>query len=251
MGKEYENATTVAEFASAQSSLFQEVVRITKLGGSICWQVGYHVRNNVVTPLDYLVYECLNNFKELRFRNRIIWVFGHGLHASRRFSGRHEVVMWFTKGEAYEFDLDAVRVPQRYPGKLHYKGPARGTPSGNPLGKNPSDVWEIPNVKGNHVEKTSHPCQFPVALARRLITSLSKVGDLICDPYLGSGSTAVAALSLQRNFVGAEISRRYFKIATERAKAALKGDAVFRPEDKPIYSPPPNSPLTTRPLAWK
>ena len=80
----------------------------------------------------------------MSMRNRIVWHFGHGLHASRRFSGRYEVIMWFTKSDDYTFNLDAVRVPQKYPQKKHFKGPRRGELSGNPLGKNPGDVWEIP-----------------------------------------------------------------------------------------------------------
>jgi len=88
-------------------------------------------------------------------RNRIIWHFGHGLHAKNRFSGRYETILWFTKTNEYIFNLDPVRVPQKYPGKKHFKGPNKGKLSCNPKGKNPSDIWEIPNVKSNHVEKLS------------------------------------------------------------------------------------------------
>src|SRR5258707_8562254 len=88
-------------------------------------------------------------------------------------SGRYEVVMWYTKTESkrdtYTFNLDAVRTPAKYPGKKHFKGPKAGQFSGNPLGKNPEDVWNIPNVKSNHIEKTGHPGQFPVRLIERLV----------------------------------------------------------------------------------
>lgn len=84
-------------------------------------------------------------FKELGMflRNRIVWHFGHGLHTKNRFSGRYETFLWFTKNKDYIFNLDPVRSPSKYPGKLHYSGSKKGLPSGNPLGKNPSDVWEI------------------------------------------------------------------------------------------------------------
>ncbi len=72
----------------------------------------------------------------LLLRNRVVWTFGHGLHSPTRFSGRHETILWFTKGDNYTFNLDAVRVPQKYPGKRHYKGLKKGKFSGNPLGKN-------------------------------------------------------------------------------------------------------------------
>ena len=120
----------------------------------------------------------------LKLRNRIIWRFNHGLHASKRFSGRYETILWFTKSDSYTLNLDPVRVPSKYPGKLHFKGSKRGLPSGNPLGKNPSDVWEfvarewdeelwdIPNVKANHPEKTIHPCQYPIELIERCVLAL-------------------------------------------------------------------------------
>ena len=124
-------------------------------------------------------------------RNRIIWTFGHGLNSVRRFSGRHETILWSTKGDSLEFNLDEVRVPQKYAGKRAYKGPHKGELSGNPLGKNPSDVWEIPNVKAKHIEKTEHPCQFPVAIPQRLIKALTHENALILDPFMGSGTTCL------------------------------------------------------------
>lgn len=132
-------------------------------------------------------------FKEykLQMRNRIIWHFGHGLHSKKRFSGRYEVVLWYTKSNEYTFNLDDVRVPSKYPGKRHFKGPKAGQLSGHPLGKNPDDVWNIPNVKSNHVEKTSHPCQFPVGLIERLTLALTNKSELIFDPFAGVASAGV------------------------------------------------------------
>ena len=164
MGKEYETSHSIDDFVAAHKRILPEIVRVTRDGGSICWQVGCRVEDNRCYPLDYLVFDMLRHEKEVNLRNRIIWTFGHGLHSTRRFSGRHETVLWFTKGRDYHFDLDAVRVPQKYPGKRHYKGARKGEFSGNPKGKNPTDVWEIPNVKANHIEKVAHPCQFPVGL---------------------------------------------------------------------------------------
>jgi len=101
----------------------------------------------------------------LQLRNRIIWRFGHGLHASNSFSGRYKIILWFTKSDDYTFNLDAVRVPSKYSGKRYFKGPNKGQPSGNPLGKNPNDIWT-----------TIHE------------------DDWILDPFAGVGSTVVAAL---------------------------------------------------------
>jgi adenine-specific DNA-methyltransferase len=170
-------------------------------------------------------------------RNRIIWHFEHGLHCSRRFSGRYETIIWFTKTDDYIFDLDAVRVPQKYPGKKFFKGPRAGQFSCNPKGKNPGDVWIIPNVKANHVEKTAHPCQFPVELIERFVLSMTDPGSLVIDPFLGSGTTAVAATRHRRRVAGAELVEEYCDIALSRILAEWEGRLRTRPMDRPVHVP--------------
>jgi adenine-specific DNA-methyltransferase len=99
IGKAYEDKTKAEDFIIDHEKILPEIVRVTKTGGSICWQVGYHVSHGVVTPLDYIVFDILKNkCKDIYLRNRIIWTFGHGLHSTDRFSGRHETLLWFTKG---------------------------------------------------------------------------------------------------------------------------------------------------------
>jgi adenine-specific DNA-methyltransferase len=127
--------------------------------------------------------------------------------------------VWFTKSDKYTFNLDSIRVPQKYPNKRHYKGPRKGELSGNPLGKNPGDVWEIGNVKHNHPEKTDHPCQFPVELVRRLILAFTNVGDVIVDPFMGSGTTAVSATLEGRDYIGFDNNMEYNRIARLRLDA--------------------------------
>ena len=213
----------------------------------MCWQIGHHVQNGVITPLDAVVYPIFAQQKGLYLRNRIVWTFGHGVHASKRFSGRHETILWFTKGKKYRFQLDAVRVPQKYPGKRHYKGPLKGQLSGNPKGKNPSDVWEIPNVKSKHVEKTCHPCQFPVALVQRLIRALAPRNGLVIDPFMGSGSTAVAAALESCRFAGCDIKGAYIKIARQRTENVSRGVHKYRPLERPIYEPSGRDSVSRRP----
>jgi adenine-specific DNA-methyltransferase len=173
----------------------------------------------------------------LKMRNRIIWHFEHGLHCSRRFSGRYETIIWFTKSDDYVFNLDPVRVPQKYPGKKYFKGPNAGKYSCNPLGKNPGDLWVIPNVKSNHVEKTEHPCQFPVALIERLVLATTNEGDWVLDPFLGTGTSIVAAIRHNRRGAGAEIVPKYIELAKDRIKQELTGTLKTRPMDKPVYDP--------------
>jgi adenine-specific DNA-methyltransferase len=254
LGKSYEGPQTLDEYLYNQREVIAECVRITAEGGSICWQVGHHVNGHAqIIPLDIVLHPLFAEHGAtagIRLRNRIIWHFEHGLHCRRRFSGRYETILWYTKGNNYFFNLDAVRVPQKYPGKRAYKGPKRGQYSGNPLGKNPSDVWIFPNVKANHAEKTDHPCQFPIELAERLILALTKENDLVVDPFLGSGTTAASAILLRRRTAGAELIDRYFDIARKRIRMAWKGTIPRRPVARPVYVPRPNTPLTIVPTEF-
>lgn len=235
IGKEYEKKSKLDQYLDFQERVIKECFRVLNPQGSIAWQVGNYVENGQIIPLDIMLYPIFNKLG-MQMRNRIIWHFGHGLHASRRFSGRYETIMWFTKNSNYYFNLDPVRVPQKYPNKKHFKGQNRGKLSGNPLGKNPSDIWDIPNVKSNHVEKTVHPCQFPVALVERLILSMTHSGDLVLDPFMGAGTTSVAAILNNRKSAGAEIDRKYVEIAKERISQAADGSLKVR-SDMPVYDP--------------
>jgi adenine-specific DNA-methyltransferase len=247
IGKEYETSKSADDFVADHEIVLPEIVRITREGGSICWQVGYHVTDQTAAPLDYWVYSIMAKIKGVTLRNRIVWSFGHGLHSTARLSGRHEMILWFTKGQNYHFDLDSIRVAQKYPGKRHYKGPKKGELSGNPNGKNPGDVWEIPNVKGNHIEKTDHPCQFPVGLAERCVRAFCPADGIVFDPYMGSASSGVAAILNGRRFLGAEKNEKYEALARTRLMQAHAGTVPFRPSEQPIYVPTSRDAVARRP----
>jgi adenine-specific DNA-methyltransferase len=236
LGKAYERRASLDEYLALQKDVIKECVRVLSIDGSICWQVGNYVDNGEIVPLDIILYPVFSSLG-LHLRNRIVWTYGHGLHSSRRFSGRYEVILWFTKSSKYVFNLDAVRVPQKYPHKKYFKGPRKGELSGNPLGKNPGDVWEIPNVKANHVEKTAHPCQFPVELVERLVLSMTNEGDWVFDPFAGVGSTHIAALMHSRRAIGAELVHEYVELARERMQLAESGALRVRPIERPVYEP--------------
>ena len=236
LGKEYERRVGLDAYVDEQAAVIERAARVLTGDGSICWQVGNHVHRGEVFPLDAVLYPVFKRLG-LTLRNRIVWTFEHGLHATRRFSGRHETILWFTKGDDYRFDVDPVRVPQKYPNKRAFKGPNAGELSGNPLGKNPGDVWIIPNVKANHVEKTVHPCQFPVELVERLVLSMTGPGDWVLDPYGGVGSTVLAAALNGRRGMMAEIVPGYVAIARERLRAAEAGEVRTRPRTRPVYVP--------------
>ena len=261
IGKEYEERLTLHQYLARQKPLLAELVRVLKSDGSICWQVGNYVEDGEIFPLDVQYYELFKSLG-LQLRNRIIWHFEHGLHCSNRFSGRYETVLWFTKTNNYKFHLDPVRVPAKYPGKLHFKGEKRGQPSGNPLGKNPSDVWtivandwergiwEIPNVKANHPEKTQHPCQFPVELVERCVLALTDEDDWVFDPYCGVGSALIGATKHGRRAVGCDRDPAYLATARERLEMLAEGTLKLRPLGKPVFIPTGREKVARRPEAW-
>lgn len=261
IGKSYEVKESIETYLKSQEEIIKELVKVLSDKGSICWQVGNYVEKGEVFPLDIFYY---NIFKKLglKLRNRIIWYFGHGLHASNRFSGRYETILWFTKTDDYIFNLDDVRVPAKYPGKLHFKGNKKGMPSGNPLGKNPSDIWEIvvkdwdktlwdiPNVKSNHPEKTEHPCQFPVELVERCVLALTNENSWVLDPFAGVGSSLIAAIKNNRNAIGIDKERLYCDLAKERILKFKEGNLKVRPINKPIHIPSPNDKIAKLPKEW-
>ncbi|BAZ15374.1 putative adenine-specific DNA-methyltransferase [Calothrix sp. NIES-4071] len=261
IGKEYETRLSIKHYLQEQELIIDELVRVLNPQGSICWQVGNYVEDGEVFPLDIYYYDLFKK-RGLKLRNRIIWHFGHGLHTQKRFSGRYETLLWFTKSDNYTFNLDAVRVPAKYPGKRHFKGANKGKPSGNPLGKNPSDIWEvvandweaqlwdIPNVKSNHPEKTIHPCQFPVELVERCVLALTNEEDYVLDPYCGVGSSLIAALHHNRRGIGVDRELRYTQVAKERLQALHRGELKLRPIGKEIHKPTGRERVAQIPQEW-
>jgi adenine-specific DNA-methyltransferase len=261
LGKNYERRTSIEAYLETQTALIAHLVRVLRDDGSLCWQVGNFVEDGEIYPLDMYYYPIFKRFG-LRLRNRIVWHFRHGLHNTHRFSGRYETLLWFTKSDEYTFNLDSVRVPSKYPGKRHYKGPNLGKPSGNPKGKNPSDVWEImadewerafwdiPNVKSNHPEKTDHPCQFPVELVERCVLALTEQDDWVFDPYAGVGSSLIAALKQDRRALGCELDAGYAQTARERIRGYFAGALKLRPLGKPVHEPTGNERVARPPDEW-
>lgn len=250
IGKSYESVTQLDAYLDTISPIIHELYRVLTEDGSVCWEVGNCIGGGTIKevfPLDIYFYPLFKH-EGFLLRNRIIWHFGHGLHCQHRFSGRYESILWFSKSDSYYFNLDAVRVPSKYPGKRSFRGAHKGLLSGNPLGKNPSDfwdltmerlskdwdtlLWDIPNVKSNHPEKTSHPCQFPVELAERCVLALSREGDTVYDPFAGVGSTLLAALKNGRRAVGTDLCADYVSIGLERI-AALRHDVL---KTRPLYA---------------
>jgi adenine-specific DNA-methyltransferase len=267
IGKDYEKDSKLSleEYVVWLDNVIGALVDRLTRNGSICWQVGSYIKDGEIFPLDIYLYESFKS-RGLQLRNRIVWKFNFGLHSTKRFSGRYETLMWFTKSNDYKFNLDPVRVPQLYPGKRHSakKGKASGTPSGNRLGKNPSDywefsalehfrenpIWDIPNVKANHPEKTIHPCQFPVELVERCVLALTKSGDAVLDPFMGAGTTAIAALRHKRKVTGIDKNAKFLKIAQQRIDKLAEGNLKIRPSGKPVMRPRQTDKVARIPEEW-
>lgn len=266
IGKIYErDGRTLEQYLKWQDEIIENLVNCVADDGSICWQVGNFVQKGALVPLDIIFYEMFTK-RGMKLRNRIIWKFNFGLNADRRFSGRYETLLWFTKTDSYTFNLDPVRIPQLYPGKRHPKtkvGKA-GQPSGNPKGKNPSDywefsaekdfkdnpIWDIPNVKANHPEKTKHPCQFPIELAERCVLAFSNIGDAVLDPFVGTGATVIASAKHDRKSLGIDRDASFLRLASRRIEKLTRGELPMRPLGKPIRRPIDTEKVSKPPEEW-
>lgn len=267
IGKSYERGMfkSLEAYREWMDDLVGKLLEKVKPDGHICWQVGNYVKDGALIPLDYLFFPMFEK-RGCLLRNRIIWRYNFGLHAQRRFSGRYETLLWFSRSADYEFNLDPVRVPQLYPGKRHSKGKGEraGQPSGNPLGKNPSDfwefdpalafdgrpVWDIPNVKANHPEKTDHPCQFPNELADRCILAMTSENDLVLDPFAGAGTTVVCAEGRNRVGIGFELDASYAEQANQRLLLAREGQLPIRHSGAAPRQPKSGERVSTVPDEW-
>ena len=157
---------------------------------------------------------------------------------------------------------DTLHFPSKYPNKRHFKGEKKGKLSGNPNGKNPSDfweflehewdeaVWEIPNVKSNHPEKTSHPCQYPIELVERCIFAFTNENDIVLAPYAGVASSLITAIMHNRMAVGVDRCQEYIEIGNERIRRLIDGTLKMRPMGRPVYEPTGKEKITQIPLEW-
>ena len=226
IGKEYENRSPLNDYLDEQSKVLRECYRVLKKTGSIFWQVGSYSNKGTLIPLDikfFPIFERIGMFPI----NRIVWLRQHGLQAKNKFSCRHETILWFSKSMSCKFNLDNIRVPQKYQNKKHHKGDKKGQYSCHPDGKNPGDVWAFRNVKHNHEEQTIHPCQFPEDLISRVILATTDEGDVVLDPYMGTGTVPVAAKDNKRHYYGAEIEGKYYEVAERRITGKPDSDGRF------------------------
>lgn len=215
IGKEYEQKLTLDEYVAWSEEWTRAVHRVTAPEGQFWLNIGYlEVKDKGrAVPLAYLLWDKTPFY----LHQEVVWQYGAGVTSSRAFAPRNEKLLWFVnEPKNVYFDLDAVRDPDvKYPNQKK-----NGKIKVNPLGKNPGDVWYIPKVTSGFQraskERTPHPAQFPEALIERVILSSSRPGDVILDPFMGSGTTAAVAARLDRRCVGFELRDDYLAVAAAR-----------------------------------
>ena len=166
------------------------------------------------------------------FRNEIIWTYGLGGSSSRFYPRKHDTILWYSKGERWTFE--APKIParsQRMKGKEKkqldvFVGPPSLDASNDDPPILPSDVWDVPAINNQAKERTGYPTQKPLALLERLVVAHSKPGDLVLDPYCGSGTTLVAALRSRRRGLGIDASAEAVRVA--RGRLAHESSAIDR-----------------------
>lgn len=219
IGKEYEQPIPVEDYVEWSAEWIAGVHRATGPEGAFWLNLGYISlpERAKAIPIPYLLWDRVPFY----LVQEVVWNYGAGVAARTSFSPRNEKFLWYVKdAERYTFNLDDVRDPDvKYPNQKK-----NGELKCNPLGKNPTDVWTFPKVTSgtnrSSRERTPHPAQFPEAVIERIIMACSTPGDVVLDPFLGSGTTAVVARRLDRYAIGFEVNEAYLAdVAIQRLRA--------------------------------
>jgi DNA modification methylase len=204
-GIKYDDSLPWDEYKLLLENVINETYRVLKPNGTVFFNIKNRIENDAMIPPFFI----MDYFKEMYLKNIIIWNFDWGGSTGKRFSSRYEYIFFFSKSKKeWVFNLDDISIPS-----VNFRPDRYKTQF-----KNPSDVWSIPMVSGSFTERTNHPAQYPEKLIERIIKAVTNPGDLVLDPFLGSGTTAVVAKKLKRNYVGYEINKDYVKMAKNRLK---------------------------------
>lgn len=217
IGKEYEKILSAEKYIEWSEKWMDLVYKNSVCEGSFWLNLGYIPIKDKgkAVPLSYLLWDKTNFF----LIQELVWNYGAGVAAKKSLSPRNEKILWYVKDQKkYTFNLDDIRDPNvKYPNQKK-----NGKLRVNPLGKNPSDVWQIPKVTSgknrSSKERVPHPAQTPVELFKRIVLASSNKNDLVLDPFIGSGTTAVVSKGLDRFCIGFELNSDYLDIAIDRIK---------------------------------
>ncbi len=198
----YNDNLSYKEYYSWSEKWIKETYRLLKNNGTIYIAIGdeFAAEINVILKRT-----------DFYFRNWIIWYYTFGQSQRKKFNRAHTHILYFTKDkERFTFNNRDIRIPSAR--QLIYKDKRA-----NSLGKIPDDVWKFSRVCGTFRERIGkHPCQMPEDLLELIIKTSSNNGNLVLDPFGGTGTTAAVAKRLKRNFMTIEISEKYYDVILKR-----------------------------------
>lgn len=198
----------LGEHLEAIRARLLEIRRVLAPNGSLYFHVDWRTVHHVRLILDEV-------FGAGRFLNEIVWAYDYGGRGRDRWPRKHDTILWYAKGDAWTFERDQIaRIPYLAPGLVGPEKAARG--------KLPTDVWWMTIVSPGSRERTGYPTQKPVRLLERIVAASSRPGDLVLDPYAGSGTTGVAAARLGRRWL--LIDRNPAAVAIARERLAAEAD---------------------------
>ncbi len=207
LGKDYGNNHDIKgfdEYLGFSRKWLNESHRILKPNGTLYVFIGFRF-------ISYL-YDILDRELGMFFNSWIVWHYTQGMGKTKGFSPRHDDILMFTKSREFVFNLDEVRVPQKYYRERN-----------NMRGANPGDVWEFSHVHYCNENRQNHPTQKPEGLIERMVLASSNHGDYVLDPFLGSGTTIRVCQQLGRQGIGIELNPDYVVMAQERLQKEFTG----------------------------
>ena len=218
----YDDKRSFSEWEELIEKVAKEAYRVLAPNGSFLLNVSPvpESKTKEIIPLDAIAYFI---FKKQGYflRNSIVWHFNNMQNCTNRLSGRWEAILWFVKDiQNYKFNLDDIRIPYITKNDKRLVGG---------IGRNPTDTWnyDVPqsdfwyfdrvnNMTKNKLGITEHPCVYPTPMIERIIKMTTDKGDIVYDPFLGSGTTLIAAQNLGRIGLGTELDAKYKDIIIKR-----------------------------------
>lgn len=190
-----------SDYIGWASKWLAEAERVLAPTGSIAIFGGLQYQSEAGSGDLLSIISHMRQHSKMLLANLIIWNYPNGMSAQRFFANRHEEIAWFAKGKKYFFDLDAVREPYDEETKAIYLKDKRLNPESVEKGRNPTNVWRMPRLNGNSLERVGHPTQKPAVVIERLVRALSYPGSTVLDFFAGSGVTARVAIQEGRNSI--------------------------------------------------
>jgi site-specific DNA-methyltransferase (adenine-specific) len=207
LGKDYGNnhdLKGVDEYIDFTKRWLTEAKRVLKPNGTIYVFMG-------VRFISYL-YDVMDRELQLFFNSWIVWHYTQGIGKTKGFSPRHDDILVFNKSKDFIFNLDDIRVPQKYYRERN-----------NMRGANPGDVWQFSHVHYSNPNRQNHPTQKPEGIIERIVLASSNKGDIVLDPFSGSGTTLRVCQQLDRRAIGFELNPEYIAMTELRLSEPFTG----------------------------